>query len=74
MTDMTDKEGLFIEENIINSVQKLLAGWRTRPAKAGRPLSGTAAFIVRQPRSYVRQNALPGAYTGRVNELLGERF
>jgi hypothetical protein len=26
MTDMTDKEGLFIEENIINSVQKLLLG------------------------------------------------
>jgi hypothetical protein len=26
MTDMTDKEGSFIEENIINSVQKLLSG------------------------------------------------
>jgi hypothetical protein len=49
-----------------------LTGWRTRPAKAGRPLFGTVAFIVRQPRSHVRQNALPGAYTGQVNELLEE--
>jgi hypothetical protein len=73
MTDMTDKE-LFIEEIIIDSLKKLLSGWRSRPAKAGRPLFGTVAFIVRQPRSHIRQNALPGAYTGRVNELLGEHF
>jgi hypothetical protein len=73
MTDMTDKT-LFIEEKLLNSVKKLLSGWRTRPAKAGRSLFGTVAFIVRQPRSYVRQNALPGAGTGRVNELLGEHF
>jgi hypothetical protein len=70
---MTDKE-LFIEEILLNSLKKLLSRWRSRPAKAARPLFGTVAFIVRQPRSYVRQNALPGAYTGRVNELLGEHF
>jgi hypothetical protein len=70
---MTDK-GPFIEENIINSLKSLLTGRRARPAKAGRPLSGTVAFILRQPRPYIRQNALPGAYTGRVNELLGENF
>jgi hypothetical protein len=35
-------------------------------------LSGTVAFIVHQSRSHLRQNALSGAYTGRVNELLGE--
>jgi hypothetical protein len=71
MTDMTDKS-LFIEEKILNSVKKLLTGGRARPAKAGRPLSGTVACIVRQPRLHLRQNALPGACTGRVNELLGE--
>jgi hypothetical protein len=71
MTDMTDK-ALYIEEILLNSVKKLLTGGRARPAKAGRPLSGTVACIVRQPRSHLRQNALPGACTGRVNELLGE--
>jgi hypothetical protein len=73
MADMTDKT-LFMEEILLNSVKKLLPGWRTRPAKAGRLLSGTVANIVRLPRSHFRQNTLPGACTGRVNELLGERF
>jgi hypothetical protein len=45
MTGMTNKEGLFIEEILLNSVKKLLAGWRARPAKAERLLSGTAVFI-----------------------------
>jgi hypothetical protein len=27
MTDMTDKKGLLIEENIINSIKSLLTGW-----------------------------------------------
>jgi hypothetical protein len=71
MTDMTDK-ALYIEEILLNSVKKLLSGGRARPTKAGRPLSGTVVCIVRQPRSHLRQNALPGACTGRVNELLGE--
>jgi hypothetical protein len=66
--------GFFMEESILNSVKKLLSGRRSRPAKAGRPLSGTGTFIVRQPQSYLWQNALSGACTGRVNELLGENF
>jgi hypothetical protein len=73
MADMTDK-GMYIEEKLLNSVKKLLSGGRTRPAKAVRPLSGTVVFILRQPRSHIRQNALPGTCTGRVNELLRENF
>jgi hypothetical protein len=71
---MNDNRALFVEEAITGAVKRLPSGWRSRPAKAGRPVSGTGTFIVRQPQSYLWQNALPGACTGRVNELLGENF
>jgi hypothetical protein len=71
---MSANRALYTEEAIIKAVKRLLSGWRSRPAKAGRLLSGTGTFIVRQPQSYLWQNALPGAFTGRVNALLGENF